>query len=91
MTVGFTDVVDATHVGMRHLTRHAHFLVETCQAIRVVGDVVRQKLEGNRLSELQIFSPVDLTHPAAADERHDPVAVGQHGAGNEPCLVERVT
>ena len=51
---------------------------------------LRQELERDRLSELQVFGSIDFAHAAAAQQADDAVAAGQHRAGNELRAVERV-
>ena len=87
--IDFVDVVDAADVWVRHLTRHPHFGVELCQASGIPVDVGRQKLQRDRLAELQIVSTKHFTHPAAPEPLDDPVAAAEDGAGLEAAVVNR--
>ena len=75
---------------MRHLTRHPHFGVELCQPSGIPVDVRRQKLQRDRLAELQIVSTKHFTHSAATKSLDDPVAAAEDGAGLEAAVVNRV-
>jgi hypothetical protein len=48
------------------LARGAHFTEEAPQALGVRVESGREELEGDRLTELQVVGPVDLTHPASS-------------------------
>ena len=69
---------------VRDLPRHPDLAVEPREPLAVCVEPVRQELEGDRLLELQVVGPVDLAHPAAADEPGDAVAPRQDRAGHEP-------
>ena len=90
LAAGFADVVDAAHVRMGDLPREPDFLMEARQPVGAMRDLLRQELERDGLSELQVFSSIDFAHAAAAQQADDAVAAGQHGAGNELRAVERV-
>ena len=49
MPVNFADVVDAAHIGMRHLPRHAHLVSKTGECIRVAERAFGQEFQGHRL------------------------------------------
>ena len=49
MPVKFADVVDAAHIGMRHLPRHAHLVSKTRECIRVAERAFGQEFQGYRL------------------------------------------
>ena len=89
LAVRLADVVDTAHVRMGHLARDADFVLEARQAVRAVDHVFGQELESHRLTELEILGPIHIAHAAAAEKADDPVAAGEHRAGNEPRLVER--
>jgi hypothetical protein len=67
--VGLADVVGAADVAVRDGAGEADFVVELREPCRIAGELIRQQLERDRLSELQIVSAVDLAHPAAAERR----------------------
>ena len=88
LAVRLADVVDAAHVRMGHLARDADLVMQARQTVRAVGHVFGQELESHRLTELEILGPIHVAHAAAPEEADDPVAAGEHRAGNEPRLVE---
>ncbi len=90
LAADFADVVDAAHVRMGDLPREPDFLMEARQPVGAMRDILRQELERDGLSKLQVFSSIDFAHAAAAQQSDDAVAAGQHGAGNELRAVERV-
>src|SRR6185503_20511386 len=65
LAAGFADVVYAAHVRMGDLPREPDFLMEARQPVGAMRDLLRKELESDSLSELQVFSPVDLAHAAA--------------------------
>ena len=70
------------------LAGHADLVVKAFQAPRIVDQGLGQELQGHRLTQLEIVGPVDLAHAALAQQPHDAVARGQHGAGSEATLVK---
>ena len=87
--VDLVDVVHAADVGVRHLPRHADFGVELRQPRRIAVDVGRQKLQRDRLAELQVVGAVHLAHAAAADAFDDAVAAAEERAGLEASVIDR--
>src|SRR2546423_6274623 len=59
------------------------FVVKLREADRIVREVLRQELEGDGLTELQVLGAVDLTHSAAAEGSDDAKTPGEKGAGRE--------
>jgi len=49
------------------------FPLETAQSLRVVGEIVWKKLQGNESAELKVFRFVDYPHAASADLFDDAV------------------
>jgi hypothetical protein len=82
------DVVDAAHVGMRHLARDAHLVMKAGQVVWVHDQILRQELESDRLTELEIVGSIYFAHAATPEEGDDAVATGEHRAGYEPHLVD---
>ena len=89
VTVGFIDVVDAAHVRMRDLPRHAHFGVKLCQPRGIAIDIGRKKLERDRLSELQIVGAIHLAHPALAEPANHAIAPAENGARLKASVIDR--
>ena len=88
-SLDLVDVVDAAHIGVRHLPCQPDLGVELCQPRRVLVDVRRQKLERDRLAELQVVGAIDLAHAAAAEASNDAVASAEYGARLEASVVDR--
>ena len=69
-------------------------MCETCRAMRSslwnwlrraspAATACRQELQRHRLIEREVVGAVDLAHAAAAEQRDEPVAAGDDGAGRE--------
>jgi hypothetical protein len=58
LAAGFADVVHATHVRMRDLPGEPNFLMEARQPLGAIGELLRQELERDGLSELQVFRSI---------------------------------
>ena len=89
VAVGFIDVVDAAHVGMRDLARHAHFGVQLREPGGIAVDIRGEKLEGDRLSELQIIGAINLAHAALAEPAKHSIPSAENGAGLEASVIDR--
>jgi hypothetical protein len=81
------DVVNPAHVGMRHLARDAHFIIEARQRAFVASGGFRQELQRHHLSQRQVRGAIDLTHAAPPQQPGDAVAPRQHGARHEASFV----
>ena len=81
--------VHAADVRVRDLARHPDFSVELGQAGGVLVDVGREKLERDRLPELQVVCAVDLAHAAAAETLDDAVAPAEERARFEAAVIDR--
>ena len=90
VTLELADVVDAAHVGVRHLPRHPDFGVELHQPRGIPVDLFGQELQRDRLAELEIVGPVDFAHPALAQAPDDAVAAVEERARREAAVVDRV-
>ena len=90
LAVYFADVINATDVAVRDLTRHAHLSMEARERSAVRRECFRQKLQSDGLTELEIVSAVDFAHAAATEQTDDAVASGQRRAGREPRVVNRI-
>ena len=88
-SVALADVVDATDVRMRHLSRDADFFMETGEPHGVVRECGADELERHRLGEPEIVGTVDLAHAAAPEQRRNPVAVVENRAGLELPVIDR--
>ena len=64
LPVGFVDFVNGADVRMIERGRGLGFALKTAQGLRVLGDVLGQKFQRDRASELEVFRFVD--HPHAA-------------------------
>jgi hypothetical protein len=45
----------------------AGFTAEAFEGLRIVGDIVREKLQSNKTAELSIFSLIDNAHATATE------------------------
>jgi len=81
------DVVHPAHVGMSHLPRDAHFVVEARQRAFVAGRRFRQELQRHRLAQRQVRGAVDFAHAAAPQQAGDAVAPRQHRARQKASFV----
>ena len=74
--VYLADVVHPADVGMADLPRQSDFAVKEIQSLRVLSEILRQKLQRNGVPELQIVGAVDFAHPTCSDERDDSIPLG---------------
>jgi hypothetical protein len=72
-TVGLVNLVDRADVRMVQRGRSFGFSLETAEGLRVVGKIIGKKLQGNVATQLEVFSFIHHTHPAAADPAEDAV------------------
>ena len=77
LALGLADVPHAADGRMRDLAGHAHLAVQSLEPLGVAFERARQELERDGLLELQVVGPVDLAHPATAEQADDAVAAGQ--------------
>ena len=83
------DVVDAADVGVRHLPRRAHFVVELREPHGIAREAFGQELQGDGLAEPQVVGAIHLAHAAPAQQAENPVAAVEHDAGGEPAVINR--
>ena len=81
--VDLADVVDAADVGVRHLPRRPHFVVELREPHGIARRGLGQELQRDLLAEPQVVGAIDLAHAAAAEQPEDAVAAVEHRAGRE--------
>ncbi len=60
------DLVDRANVGMVQRGGGARFAAKALERLRVVGNIVRKKLDGDEAAELGVLGLVDHAHAAAA-------------------------
>ncbi len=68
---------------MRDLARRAQLVVKLRERGPFGRDAFRQKFQGDRLIERQIFGAVHLAHAALAEHCDQSIAAGDDGAGSE--------
>jgi hypothetical protein len=68
-----SDLINGTDIRMIQCRRRLRLALEPGQRLRVVGDIVRQELQGNEAVEFNVLGFVDNTHAAAAELLHDAV------------------
>ena len=74
LSVGLAGVEDRHDVGVVDLGRAARLVDEALAKLRIGGQSRREELQCHLASELHVLRQVDDAHPAAADQRLDPVA-----------------
>jgi hypothetical protein len=62
---------------VRHLARELDLALEALEALFVVADLLANRLERDALVQVEVLHLVDLAHPAAREQAHDPEAAGQ--------------
>ncbi len=67
------DVVDGADVRVVERGRRLGLALEAAQGLGILGDVVRQELQGDKTVEARIFRLVDHTHAATAQLLDDAV------------------
>ncbi len=83
LTLDFADIVNAAHVGVRHVTRVPHLGVKPFEQARRLRESSRQELERHRLSEPQVIGPEDLAHSATTEQSDDAIAPVEDLSGGE--------
>jgi hypothetical protein len=68
---------------MRHLSRDAHFTVETLKRGGVIRQTGGQKLQSNFLLESQVFRAINLAHPSASKRADNSVSACDECAGDK--------
>jgi hypothetical protein len=84
--VPFGDIMDAAHVGMRHLARGARLGSQPGREVRLLA---AQELERDRQAERQVVGAVDLAHAAAPQQTDDAVARGEECTRRERAMIDR--
>jgi hypothetical protein len=82
--VKFADVVNPADIGVRNLPCNPHFRKQPLAFHGIIRERLGQEFQRHRLSELEIVSPIHLSHSSAAYQPDDSVSVGQHHARREP-------
>ena len=82
-SIGFINLVDRADVRMVQGGRGLGFPLEAAESLRVVGDFVGQKLQGDMATELQVFRLIHHTHAPTSDPAEDAVVGDRltHGLG----------
>lgn len=65
------DVMNGENVGMVQRRGRPRFLIEPLHAVTVGRKHGRQDLDGDVTPQPRVAGPVDLTHPAGADQSGD--------------------
>ncbi len=61
-----TNVVDDADVGMIQCRGSSGLSLETLQCLAILGELLRQELQGHIAAQAGVLSLVDHTHPTAA-------------------------
>src|SRR5208337_1258240 len=73
LPLSLPDLMNRADIGMVQCGRGLRFSLEASQCLRVSGDLVRQKLQGNKTMEGYVLSLIDHAHPATAQLLNDAV------------------
>jgi len=77
----FADFMDGADIGMVERGCGTGFTPKTFQGLRIAGQYVRQKLEGDETAQFEVLRFVDHTHAATAEFFED--AVVRDGLPNQ--------
>ena len=72
-TVSIVDFVDRANIRMVECRCGLGLALESAERLRVIGQFVGKKLQGDHPSELRVFRLVDNTHPSATEFLNDAV------------------
>ena len=82
LAILLADVVDGADVGMVQRGCGLRLALKAAERLRILGDFIGQKLEGDEAVQPRVFGFVDHTHPAAAQLLDDAVVrdgLSDHG------------
>ena len=85
--LGLARLVDRHDVGVVERRGQARLAQETVAKLRVVSEIAREQLQRHGAFEPAVEGPVDLPHPAAADQRLETVAGEAQACGGWPLSV----
>ena len=89
LPVGLVNLVDGADARVVQRGRSFGLPLETAESLCVVGELVRQELQGDVAPELQVFGLVHHTHPPATDLAEDAVVRNRPPHGLEGVAIER--
>ncbi len=81
MPIDLADVIHPAHVSVGNLPRVSHLAAKTVQGDRVADHSFGEKLQRDGLPQFQVIRAIDLAHPTASEQTHDPIARAELGAG----------
>ena len=81
LAVRFLEAVNAADMRVVQSGEDLRFTAKPRQALRIVRDAVGQSLQRNVAAEIRVPRPVDLAHPAGAEQRHDLVGAKARAGG----------
>jgi hypothetical protein len=67
------DLVDGADIGMVQSGSSTGFPAESFEGLRILGYVLRQKLQSDKATQFGVFSLIDHTHPTTAQLLDDAV------------------
>src|SRR6185437_15963544 len=73
VSILLANVVNGADVGMIERRSSFPFTSEAAQRLRVVGHIVRQELQRDKATEIEILGLVHHTHPSAAQFLEDAI------------------
>ena len=87
--VGLAEVVEPADILVRHLSGDAQLVVKLGQRRRTVRGALGEEFQRDGMIEREIFGAVHLTHPAATEQRDEPIAAGDDRARSEQAGARR--
>jgi hypothetical protein len=87
LAVELPDVIDPAYIRMGNLACDPHLVLEQCKSGFVSPEPARQELQGHGLTKLQVIGPVDLTHPAAAQQAYDSITLPELSAREKATML----
>jgi len=76
MTIDLADVVNATDVRMRYLTRKPDLITKALNRPGILTEGLGNKLERHRLAQREVVGAIHLAHSAFAEEGDDAISTG---------------
>ena len=83
------DVENTTDVWVRDLTRRADFAVEPLERRFVSREILREKLQRDRLIQFEVFSFVNFAHSAPAQQTENAITLVENCSRRETALAAR--
>jgi vacuolar-type H+-ATPase subunit I/STV1 len=89
-SLDLADVVNTTDILVRDLAGNAHLAMKPRQRPAVAEQMIRQKLQRDRLRKFQIVRAIDFAHSAFAQQADDAITIREDRSGHKARVVNRV-